>query len=163
VFTFSRNRRQAAERVMLQLEEEYEVGDSLEDAASLAFDKRLRDDLIEHTLAVIREDNPPQYEAIRQIMLAVSTNSDPPDSRTLASVLSRLTGNPVSEDAARQIKSRARERFPRELIRQTQLMIASDDLDRVEETLADLGMLAYCEKALRKMRDDRGTAGSSIR
>jgi len=159
VFTFSRNRRQAAERAMLRLEEEYEIPDSQEAVASRAFDKRLQDDLLKHTLAVIREDNPQHFEVIQRIMQAVATNSDPPDSRTLAEVLSRISGKPVTEESARQIKSRARERFPRELIRQTQLMIASDDLDRVEETLADLEMLAYCEKTLQKMRKDRGKDG----
>lgn len=155
VFTHSRNRRRTVEQAMRQFDEEHEVADSLEDAASMAFDQKLKDDLMERTLSSIREDNSQQHDVIRMMMTAVASNSDPPSSRELAQVLSRQSGTSVSEEAARQIKSRARERFPRELIRQTQQMIASSDLDRLEETLADLGLLVYCEKTLRKMRDQR--------
>ncbi|MEY3172141.1 MAG: hypothetical protein RLZZ436_54 [Planctomycetota bacterium] len=160
VFTFSRKRRQQAERTVLQLDEEYDAAGSLENSASEAFDKKLRDDLIERTLSAIRMDNALHYEVIRLLMTAAATGSAQPASKELAEYLSRESGNSVSEESARQIKFRARERFPRELIRQVQLLIQSDDLDRVEETLSDLGLLEFCEKTLRKMREDRGgTAG----
>lgn len=161
VFTHSRNRRRTVEQAMRQFDEEHEVADALEDAASMAFDQKLRDDLVERTLSSLREDNSQQHEVIRMMMTAVASNSDPPSSRELAQILSRQSGTSVSEEAARQIKSRARERFPRELIRQTQQMTGSSDLDRLEETLADLGLLVYCEKTLRKMRDQRDQQGRS--
>jgi DNA-directed RNA polymerase specialized sigma24 family protein len=155
VFTHSRNRRRAVEQAMQQFEDEHEVAGALESAASMAFDQRLKEDLMERTLSSMREENSQQHDAIRMMMTAVANNSDPPSSRELAQVLSRQSGTSVSDEAARQIKSRARERFPRELIRQTQQMTGSSDLDRLEETLADLGLLVYCEKTLRKMRDQR--------
>lgn len=155
VFTHSRKRRQAAQRAMLQFEEEHDVADSLEEVASIAFDQKIRDDLLERTLSAIREDNAQQHDVIRMMMTAAASNNHPPSSREIAQVLSQQSGKSVSEVAARQIKSRAHDRFPRELIRQTQQMIASSDLDRLEETLADLKLLVYCEKTLRKMRDQQ--------
>jgi RNA polymerase sigma factor (sigma-70 family) len=156
VRSFIRSLRTEAARSVGQLDEEYEAADKLEETASNLFDRHLHNDLIELTLLAIREENPQQYEVLKLIMAAAAANCEPPDSLELAKALSRHADSPVSEENARKIKSRARERFPRELIRQTQLLIQSENLDEVEEILADVRLLAYCEKALRKMREERG-------
>jgi RNA polymerase sigma-70 factor (ECF subfamily) len=70
----------------------------------------------------------------------------------IAERLARETGRPITEVGIRQTLHRAREKFAELLLDEVARSIDSSAPDRLEEELADLGLLAYCQPAIDRRR-----------
>jgi RNA polymerase sigma-70 factor (ECF subfamily) len=68
----------------------------------------------------------------------------------MARELSERLGQPFTPAGVRQILHRAREKFADLLLEETRRSLGPDAQDRVEDELADLGLLKYCQTAMRR-------------
>ncbi len=87
------------------------------------------------------------------LMATAASGAKKPSSRAIAAHLSELKGIAVSEENARQIKKRAKDRFSRQLVTEIGTLIGQpDDLAEIERAATDLGMIDYCRKVIDKPR-----------
>ncbi|MBW3600802.1 MAG: sigma-70 family RNA polymerase sigma factor [Planctomycetes bacterium] len=79
---------------------------------------------------------------------------DHPDlkSAQLAEELGGRLGRPMTAENVRQLLKRARGRFGELLLRETARSLGDPPPDRVEEELADLRLLKYCQDVIRRRR-----------
>lgn len=137
-----------------QLDSGFDREDSQETTASNAFDVKLRDVVLEHALEAVRNEDTHYFDVLKLLMDAVASEQSTPSSKDIAEALSERRGTRISEDNARQTKKRARELYSIKIIQQVRALIGSDDLEKVERSLRDLGLIVYCEKSLRKLKGD---------
>jgi RNA polymerase sigma-70 factor (ECF subfamily) len=97
-------------------------------------------------LAQVEEKKPsqPYYTTLRYKMENRKVRS-----AELAKHLSAHLGRSFTENAVRQLLHRAREQFARLLVEEVARSLETDDPERLEQELIDLGLLAYCRGALR--------------
>jgi RNA polymerase sigma-70 factor (ECF subfamily) len=70
-------------------------------------------------------------------------------STQMAERLSQTLGKPVTAAGVRQLLHRARERFAQALIEETRHSLGAATQDQLEEELAELNLLKYCQSALK--------------
>jgi RNA polymerase sigma-70 factor (ECF subfamily) len=75
--------------------------------------------------------------------------------RDLVPLVSEALGEPISYGNLRQRMRRARSAFAELLIAEVEASLEDDNLDAVENELADLGLLPYCAPALVQRRGNR--------
>ena len=68
----------------------------------------------------------------------------------MAQQLSERLHRPLTADGVRQTLHRAREKFADLLLEEVSRSLETEDHDRLEQELIDLGLLAYCRSALQK-------------
>ena len=77
----------------------------------------------------------------------------------LAERLTVLLGKLYTSESVRQALHRAREKFAGFLLEEVERTLESPTPEELEAELIDLKLLAYCQKALAKRRQDKGTRG----
>jgi len=76
-------------------------------------------------------------------------------SAQMAEHLSGLLGKSVSADWVRQVLHRARDKFADLLLHAVEQTLREPTAERLEEELLDLGLLTYCQPALRRLARGR--------
>lgn len=152
VYAYWREIGKQAAQPVVSMDPEFEHSDPLQTTASEAFNRKVRDDIIQGALDSVRDTDSLYHQTLKVLMSAVASGEKSPSSRELAAILTERGKATISEDNARQIKKRAREMFSRLVVKKVGTLIDSDDLSKIEQALRDWNLIAYCEKALRKMR-----------
>lgn len=152
VFAYGRGQKREREVGPRRMDSTYDQPDALEATASIAFDRKLQDTVVDRALLAVQQEDTLYHETLRILMQAVASEQKSPKSRQLAAMLSEIGGTTVSEDNARQIKKRARQMFSRKIIDQVGEFINSSNLEKIEKALRDWNLIAYCEKALSEMK-----------
>jgi RNA polymerase sigma-70 factor (ECF subfamily) len=115
--------------------------------AERAFLASWRAELLSRTWRALADDpdkpGQPLYAVLR-------LRVEQPDltSAQMAEQLAADLGKPFSAAGVRQLLHRARERFAELLIRETALSLGSHPADQVEQELAELNLLKYCQAVL---------------
>lgn len=115
--------------------------------ADVAFRESWSHELLARTWRGLAEWEAQTGQPYHTVLRLRAENPDLP-SATLGDRLGGVLGKPVSADAARQTLHRAREKFTALLIDEVRQSLgeAADDV-RVEEELAELNLLRYCQGA----------------
>jgi RNA polymerase sigma-70 factor (ECF subfamily) len=122
------------------------AGPSLPDPDA-AFEASWRKELLARTWKALaqaeQESGQPCYAVLR---LRVDRPELP--SAELARQLAQLRGKPFTAAGVRQLLHRAREKFALLLVEETRQSLGPAAQDRLQDELADLGLLKYCQTAL---------------
>jgi RNA polymerase sigma-70 factor (ECF subfamily) len=86
-------------------------------------------------------------------MLRFRATSPDVKSEQMAQQLGERLGKPLTATAVRQTVHRAREKFADLLLGEVARSLETQDTDRLEQELIDLGLLPYCQDALAKRRE----------
>jgi RNA polymerase sigma-70 factor (ECF subfamily) len=116
--------------------------------ADRIFAERWREELLDRAwegLAGLQRQSGQRYYTVLRWR---AEHPDTPAAR-LAEKLS-AGGDPVSEAGVRQTLHRAREKFADLLLQEVARSLESDDPERLEQELIDLGLLPYCRPALKR-------------
>lgn len=118
-----------------------------EEQLAEAFQRSWREELLHRTwdrLAAIPTRTAQQWYTVLRL------KAEHPDWRSpqLAEHLSQQEGKPVATTTARQILHRARDRFAELLLEEVARSLAHPTRAQIEEELADLGLLAFCQGRL---------------
>jgi RNA polymerase sigma-70 factor (ECF subfamily) len=118
--------------------------------ADAEFTARWREELLQQTWNALRafeqqDANKPYYTVLRY-------RAEHPglSSTEMAGQLATHKGRTLSSDALRQVLHRAREKFAELLIAEVSRSLESEDEDRVEQELLDLGLFSYCKAAWKR-------------
>lgn len=84
--------------------------------------------------------------------LQYRTQNPKTSSSQMAEEFTRRLGKPLTSSGVRQTLHRAREQFGEFLIEEVSRSLQTKDKDSVEQELADLGLLAYCQDAVQKWK-----------
>jgi RNA polymerase sigma factor (sigma-70 family) len=120
------------------------------DEADRTFLERWREELLDRAwegLAALSRQSGQRYYAVLRWR---AEHPDTPAARLAEELSTR--GEPVSEAGVRQTLHRAREKFADLLLEEVARSLQTDDPDRLEQELIDLGLLPYCRPALRRRR-----------
>ncbi|MEZ6055485.1 MAG: hypothetical protein R3C01_02150 [Planctomycetaceae bacterium] len=155
VFSYGSEQKRERQQGPVPMNSEFDHADKLEVTASEAFDSKLQDSIIKRAMESVEQEDTLYSAALKSLMSAAAEGSEPPSSRELAETLSTASHTRISEENARQIKTRARQMLSRKIVEQTGLLIQSTDLDEIGIALRDLNLLSYSERALMEMKDKR--------
>jgi RNA polymerase sigma-70 factor (ECF subfamily) len=120
-------------------------------AQDRAFDESWRDELLSRTWNALASV-PGQAGATFVAVLRFRTQHPACHSPEMAEKLSAQLGKPVTAAWVRQTLHRARDRFADLLIQEVVQTLASPTETELEQELIDLGLLAYCEEAMKRRR-----------
>jgi RNA polymerase sigma-70 factor (ECF subfamily) len=109
------------------------------------FQESWREELLARAWEVLAETQPVFYAVLR---FRAAHPSLP--SAQMAEQLAPQLGKPITSAGIRQILHRARERFAELLIDQVAQSLEPPTAEQVEQELRELGLLAYCQPALRR-------------
>ncbi|MEM8671286.1 MAG: sigma-70 family RNA polymerase sigma factor [Planctomycetota bacterium] len=127
------------------------VGDADDDDCDRQFTRVWRDEILKRAWSEIasveKETGKPWYSVMR-----LRVENPKMGSQQLAERLSEQLGRPISNSNMRVILHRARDQFAVSLINAIADSLASGSLDEIEEELADLELLEYCQQALSDRR-----------
>jgi RNA polymerase sigma factor (sigma-70 family) len=113
--------------------------------AELAFRESWSQELLARTWKELADWEKQTGQAYHTVLRLRAEQPDLP-SPALAERLSALLGKPVTADSARQTLHRAREKFTEFLLHEVRLSLGEGaDDTQVEEELADLNLLKYCQ------------------
>jgi RNA polymerase sigma-70 factor (ECF subfamily) len=116
--------------------------------ADRVFTERWREELLDRAWEALaaqqRESGQRYYEVLRWR----SEHPGTPAVRLAEELSAR--GEPVTEVGVRQTLHRAREKFADLLLQEVARSLETDDPDRLEQELIDLGLLPYCRPALQR-------------
>jgi RNA polymerase sigma-70 factor (ECF subfamily) len=113
-----------------------------------AFLEKWREELLAHAWKALEGqtgEGQSYYAALR-----VKTEHPELRSAGLAELLGARLGRPVTEEAARQLIHRARQRFADLLVAEVARSVAGAPPEELEQELIDLDLMAYCRAALRR-------------
>lgn len=114
-----------------------------------------RDELLARTweaLAQYEQESGRPYHTL----LDYRTRHPDTSSAQMAGVFTQRYGKPFTAAAIRQTTHRAREKFGDLLVEEVARSLESDDSHAIEQELIDLGLLSYCEDAVRRWAAERG-------
>ncbi len=131
----------------VRLDTNYEQEDQLDRTASEAFDRNLSDEILEDALEALGPGHP-NHQVLTFFKDAAIAGNAKPSYDDLSSALGK------SAEATRQIVHRARKEYATKIIEQVIQLIKSRDLNLIRETLIDLKLLPYCQKALDEMEEN---------
>ena len=97
-------------------------------------------------LAAVQEESGQPYYTVLRFRVEHPELQSPQMAERLAAEL----GKPVTAVALRQVLHRARDRFADLLLQETRRSLGDAGADRLEEELADLNLLKYCQTALQR-------------
>jgi RNA polymerase sigma factor (sigma-70 family) len=120
-------------------------------AADQAFRESWRQELLARAWRALEEV---QREAGQPFHDVMKLRVDRPElsSAQLAEALGQKVGKPYTPGALRQLLHRSRERFAELLLEDVQQSLEGAGMDRVEEELADLQLLKYCQELIDKRK-----------
>jgi RNA polymerase sigma-70 factor (ECF subfamily) len=110
---------------------------------------RWREELLRRSWEALKEVEQ-QTGAPYHTVLQFRSENAQLSSAEMATQLSARLGKPMTDVALRQILHRARTRFADLLVAEVGQSLETDDLDRIEQELIDLGLLPYCRSALQR-------------
>jgi RNA polymerase sigma-70 factor (ECF subfamily) len=126
-----------------------------EDRADQAFLENWRQELLARAWKALaqlqQESGQPYYDVLR---LRVEGPDLP--SAEMAARLSARLGKPLTAAGVRQTLHRARERFADLLLDETRQSLGASDREHLEEELAELNFLKYCQTALQRRASPGG-------
>jgi RNA polymerase sigma-70 factor (ECF subfamily) len=110
---------------------------------------RWREELLDRSweglAEVEKETGQPYYKVLRFRSEHVDAHS-----AKMAEQLTVQLGKPITAAGARQLLHRARERFADLLLAEVSRSLQSNEAERIEQELVDLGLLSYCRPALKR-------------
>ncbi len=145
--------RQRQRQRSVQLDEEIQPVDPDDDTdqRDQQFTRVWRDEMLKRAWASMaateKETGKPWYSVMRLRVENPQLSSD-----EMAERLSEQLGRPISKTNLRVILHRAREQFAESLIDTIADSLTSGSIDEIEEELADLELLEYCQQALNDRR-----------
>jgi RNA polymerase sigma-70 factor (ECF subfamily) len=113
------------------------------------FDQSWREELLERTWQALAATQP-RYHAVLQCRAAHPTLS----SGDLARQLSDQLGQPLTADNVRQTLKRARDLFADLLLEEVAASLRTPSRQDIAQELADLKLLAHCQPALDRLRQE---------
>jgi len=125
-----------------RLDSDFEPEDPEHRSASEEFDSHFRSGMLQRALASLKETEERFFLVLQLQIEAEQNGKKQPRSAEIAAALN------TSEDNARAVRKRARDAYALAIINETIEWIGTSDRNRIRETLADLGLLEYCERAL---------------
>lgn len=149
VYSYWGTRSKGKQRGQVRLDTNYEQVDHLDRTASEVFDSNMGEEILEQALESLGPGSP-YHQALTFLKNAEFSGEKDFSYEDLSAVLGR------SVEASRQTVHRARKEYARMIIEQVVQLIKSRDLKLVRETLMDLNLLRYCQKALDEMERNEG-------
>jgi RNA polymerase sigma-70 factor (ECF subfamily) len=143
------HRQQKKQAVPLEPEMEPAAADS--DQADQDFLNRWRDELLARTWEALAQQEQ-QTGQLYHTMLDYRTKHPDIASAQMAETMSARLKKKFTAAAVRQIIHRAREKFADLLIEEVARSLSTSDKDKIEQELGDLGLLSYCQDALKRFR-----------
>lgn len=125
-----------------RLDSDFEPEDREHRSASEEFDSHFRSGMLQRALASLKETEERFFLVLQLQIEAEQNGKKQPRSSEIANALN------TTEENARAIRKRARDAYAQAIIKETAEWIGTSDRNRVCETLADLGLLEYCERSL---------------
>ena len=116
--------------------------------ADRVFTERWREELLDRAwegLAALQQQSGQRYY---EVLRWRAEHPGTPAARLAEELSAR--GEPVTEVGVRQTLHRAREKFADLLLHEVARSLETDDPDRLEQELIDLGLLPYCRPALQR-------------
>jgi RNA polymerase sigma-70 factor (ECF subfamily) len=117
--------------------------------ADQAFLNSWRDELLARTWKALAKDQEKTGQLFYTVLRLRVEHPDTP-SLQLAEQLTAQLGRSFTATAVRQLLHRARERFADLLLRETARSLQTSSTERLEQELAELNLLKYCEAALKR-------------
>ncbi len=128
-----------------------------EDAEDPAWNAEWQSNVLEHAWQALKEFEKKNPGNPAHTLLKLRTECPDATSEELAEKLTAKTKNPIRADACRQVLRRARLRFAEALVTEIGIGLADPSPLRVQEELANLGLLVYVKDFL---PDDWATSGA---
>ncbi|MEN1679935.1 MAG: hypothetical protein AAGJ46_10095 [Planctomycetota bacterium] len=147
------------EKRTVRLADNHEIAQpgSDDDAASDAFYATLSSQVLNRAFYRLEAEDTLQYEVMNLLRQAsVDPDADGVTTKMLAEHLGNVSNCRVSEDNAKKIKQRAKERYWLIVIDEIVAMTGEPGVDAVTSTLADLKLLRYSGRGLEQYRKMRG-------
>jgi RNA polymerase sigma factor (sigma-70 family) len=144
VYSYWSSKGKQRKQGQVRLDTNYEQEDQLDRTASELFDRNLGDEILEEALEALGPGHP-NHQVLTFFKDAAIAGKEKPSYDDLSSTLGK------SAQATRQVVSRARKEYAKKIIEQVIQLIKSQDLNLIRETLIDLKLLPYCQKALDEM------------
>lgn len=124
-------------------------GINLEDSFVLSW----REELLDRAWRRLAELEAHEGQPYHTILQFRAANPEARSGEIAAAMTEQLQpANPFTDVGIRKLLQRAREQFADGLIEEIGLSLSSADLNRIEEELIDLDLLAYCRSALERRR-----------
>jgi RNA polymerase sigma factor (sigma-70 family) len=130
----------------VRLDTNYEQEDHLDRTASEVFDRNLGDEILEKALEALVPGHP-NHQVLTFLKNAAIEGNTKPGYDDLSSLLQK------SPEATRQIVHRARKEYAKQIIEQVIELIKIRDPKLIRESLIELNLLPYCQKALDEMEE----------
>lgn len=116
-----------------------------------AFAEKWREELLAKVWEDLSKHEKETGQPFHTFMLYRTQNAKT-SSSAMAEHFGKLTGKPLTAAGVRQTLHRARERFGELLIEEVARSLQTKDKEAVEQELADLGLLTYCQDAVDKWK-----------
>jgi hypothetical protein len=130
---------------------ESQISDGHGDLGDQAFDHEWKICLLNRAWQALKNHEKTTGKPCYTILRYRADHPDEPGI-ALAEAISRLLGHKCTNDAFRKALSRSRIAFGNFLIDEVAASISSNNLDAIEEEIADLRLLTYCKSALDRRR-----------
>jgi RNA polymerase sigma-70 factor (ECF subfamily) len=118
-----------------------------------AFRESWSQELLARAWAALQEVQPVFWAVLR-----LTTEHEKLSSQQMAQQLSRQLGKPLTADAVRQARHRARQLFADLLLEEVAHSVEPPTLENVEQELKELSLLEYCRSALERKARGKGGA-----
>ncbi|HEV3255750.1 MAG TPA: hypothetical protein VG013_02605, partial [Gemmataceae bacterium] len=118
-------------------------------ASDLAFLDRWREELLDRAWEGLQEVQQRTGQPFYTVLRFRAEHPQTPSAQ-MAEQLGAALGKPLTSAGVRQTLHRAREKFADLLLEEVARSLQSQDAERLEEELIDLGLLSYCRSALER-------------
>ncbi len=115
------------------------------------FDDRCRERLLEQVYETLKKEEQ-ETDSPYYTTLSYRTRNPETSSAEMAAILGRQLGRTFTEAGIRKTLQRARERFADLLLDEVGRTLGTDNVDEIEQELAELDLLTYCKSALGRRR-----------
>ncbi|MFY8058252.1 MAG: hypothetical protein ACOVRM_10955, partial [Planctomycetaceae bacterium] len=141
---YLRERAREAKRGWEHLDTDFDPQDPEHHSASEEFDSHFRTGLLQRALNNLKDSEERFFLVLQMQIDAEQSGAKQPRSADIAAALN------TTEENARAIRKRARDAYAAAIIAETAEWIGTSEIQRIRETLEDLGLLDYCQRALPK-------------
>lgn len=139
---YLRERAREAKRGWEHLDTDFDPQDPEHHSASEEFDSHFRTGLLQRALNNLKDTEERFFLVLQMQIDAEQSGAKQPRSADIAAALN------TTEENARAIRKRARDAYAAAVIAETAEWIGTSEIQRIRETLEDLGLLDYCQRAL---------------
>lgn len=121
-----------------------------DDQADQSFTEKWRDEVLSNTWAALAEYERRSGKLFHTFLQYRTQNNT--TSEAMAKEFSERLGKPLTPAGVRQTLHRARDRFGDLLIAEVAGSLQTQDKEVIEQELADLGLLSYCQDAVKRWK-----------